>query len=898
MKKLLSFCCLCFLATNIIAQNIEIISQTTFHSATWGAEYGALENVTQDNGGVLYVFVKNNSNQPDSVIDFRVSQNNNTASLDGWRVWPYEMAATGGNNVSTITAKSIVAPLAENNAVTIEVWTANGGYATQNYFVQTPKLRLANIIPSQDMQTLYVYVRNDDVNSFNLTKLSINENEYTVGSAQLSIVGGNAEIKSGKIAILKLRKGSAWNQCDPLAIRLSANRAVDNAEVNVGAGVRVVESEFFYGTWFSSGLNPDRLDSRIKNRRLRLNNWHGVGNYDFMDTAYTQFSIKNIREPNFGNPFDANVAVPIVQQQSNAPYIRYWSLDDEPDLSNKPIFEQMEKNRVYWENDLNTPSYVNLAVQKKYNRYGWLPDVVSMDHYAAPDAPNIIPLTWTPVIGRLGEMKEALEYTEYLKFNTEPRRMNSWCQFEANTWGSDPREQPRDYALNYQFWAHLAGGAKGIDFFVVQGKDETQIPEQYNKALKITTQASAIRGLISYNEYTDKVTVAATPANKVTARALVGEDAVVLIALNDNFTFTPSGIFFETAIDSVSYSIEFEMPEWLQMAYDAVDVLPYQLMPDGSKNYSDFYTEILDDNKIRITPNNAIYKESHVFVIGRADFVAPAAVTGLNIPKQDDDFNYVLSWSEPFDNFGTLGYILKYNGVTVDTVYHPVYTVTNGSNFNCNKGKWQVYAFDNSWNIGAPAELTVTTQNPVAGDIVDILSIYNNETFIEGSNATYTVEATNAIDYEWQLSSDGSNWFAVLFGANADSLNFYNMPLTYNNYYIRVIARSWCNSDTSNIAQIFVEPNSVKEAQNNFLVTIMPNPSNGIFNISAENVSGNFLNVVVTDVFGKTVKDQRILNAMGNSFNATINLKDQSNGIYFLQISNGTGQYSKRLVKY
>jgi hypothetical protein len=473
--------------------------------------------------------------------------------------------------------------------------------------------------------------------------------------------------------------------------------------------------------------------------------------------------------------------------------------------------------------------------------------------------------------------------------------MKSWCQFEAGTWGSNILEQPRDYAVNYQFWAHLAGGAKGIDFFVVQGKDETDIPEQYNEALKITTQAAAIRGLISYNEYTDKVSVTATPPNKVTARALVGEEAVVLIALNDNFTFTPSGIFFETAIDSVNYSLEFDMPEWLQVVYDG-DVVPYQLLPDGSKKFDGFTTEILNNNRIRITPNNDLYKESHVFVIGKIDNVSPQPVTGLNIPKQDDDFNYVLSWSEPFDNFGTLGYILKYNGVTVDTVYAPIYTVTNGSNFNCNNGKWQVYAFDNSWNIGTPAELTVTTQNPVVGDIVDVLSIYNNETFIEGSNATYTVEATNAIDYEWQLSSDGSNWFSVLFGSHADTLNIFNIPLAYNNYYIRAIARSWCNADTSNIAQIFVEPNSVANSENLFSINIMPNPTNGRFTIMAENYSHKTIQVKVYDVFGKEIQNISAFNN-GNAINITLNLINEPAGVYIIKAGNGLHNKNFRILK-
>jgi hypothetical protein len=523
----------------------------------WGA-YGALENInTTDNGGILYVFVRNNSGQPDSVVDFKITQGSFIAPLDGWRVWPPLMSAAGtGNNITTITAKSIQPSVAENNQITIEVWTKNGGYATQNFFCSTPKIRLANVLPSQDMHELYVYLRNDDlIHFFTVNELMINEQSYVAGnSSALSVVGNSYQIKPGGVLILKVHADTALRQCDPLAIRVKSTRS-DNVEVYVGAGIRLVESEFFFGTWHSSGLNPKKINTCISNRRLRYTNIHGVGNYNFMDTAYQQFFIRNIREVSFGNPFNAANAVAEIQQQSTRPYIRFWSLDDEPDLNSKPISEQMEKNRVYWEHDPNTPSYVNQAVQKKYSRYGWLPDVVSMDHYAAPDAPNIIPLTWTPVIGRKGEMREALEYTEYLKFNTEPRRMYSWCQFQASTWGSDPREQPRDYALNYQFWAHIAGGAKGIDFFVVQDKNELDIPEQYNEGLKVTRQASAIRNLILYGEYSNRVDVSSNPANMISARALVGEDAVVLIVLNDRFTFTPSGIFWETSIDSVGYSM-------------------------------------------------------------------------------------------------------------------------------------------------------------------------------------------------------------------------------------------------------------------------------------------------------------------------------------------------------
>jgi hypothetical protein len=892
---------------SVLAQNIEITSQTTFHDATWGA-YGALEDVSvTDNGGILYVFVKNNSTQPDSVIDFKITQGIINASLDGWRVWPPEMSAAGsGNNISTITAKSIQSPVAENNQITIEVWTKNGGYATQNFFCATPKIRLANVMPSQDMQTLYVYLRNDDLNnSLTVNELMINEKTFTAGSStELSVVGGNYQVQPGKILILKLYASSPFNQCEPLAIRVKTTRS-DNNVFYVGAGIRVVESEFFFGTWHSSGLDPNKLNTRIKNRRLRYTNIHGIGNFNNMDTAYQQFFIKNIREPNFGNPFNANNGIPEVQQQSNKPYIRFWTLDDEPDLNGKPINEQMEKNRVYWENDTNTPSYVNLAVQKKYSRYGWLPDVVSMDHYAAPDAPNIIPLTWTPIIGRKGEMKEALEYTEYLKFNTEPRRMYSWCQFQANTWGSDPKEQPRDYALNYQFWAHIAGGAKGIDFFVLQDKDENDIPEQYNEGLKVTRQASAIRNLILYGEYSNRVFFTSTPSQKISTRALVSEDAVVLIVMNDNFTFTPSGVLWDTAIDSVYYAIAFDMPQWLGVVYDG-DIVPYRLLPDGSKVY-DFQTEILSNNRIRITPNNVIYKESHVYVIGINDTIAPNAPTGLNIPKFVDDFNYTLSWKEPHDNFGTLGYIVKFNGATVDTIYAPVFSVENDSAFNCPTGLWEIFPFDNTWNIGAAASTDVNPQNPTIGGVAQIISQPQPYHGRWQDSLSFEIVATaEAVDYEWQASLDQINW--VPFAQLANQTEVYsgvNSPLLIIHYaddrpnfqrYVRCIAKGFClPHDTSVSVSYFLAPESVHE-KNQLQAKIFPNPNDGKFELEIYNVDSG-IELTIADVMGKEIR-REIIPHNTSVIRHSINIENQPNSIYLLQLKTREAGRTMKLLKH
>ncbi len=888
---------------SVFSQNIEITNETTFHRAVWGT-YGTLESTAADNGGILYVFVKNNDAQPDSIIDFEITQNGIPATLEGWRAWPYIMQATGnGNNVSTITAKGVAMPLRENDTLTIRVTTQNGATAYQTYTCRTPEIRLANVIPSQDMQTLYIYLRSDaPANFYDFAQLIINEQVFTVGN-ELSIVGGNTRINPNELMILKLTQNNAFKKLYPFAIRLATVRLAGGDTVWTGAGIRVVPSEFFIGTWHSSGLNQGNEDVRIRNRRLRYNNIHGVNNHNLMSSEYQKYFIKNIRQPNFGNPFNATNGAVEVIANSGQPYLRYWSLDDEPDLSNKPMFEQMEKNRVYWENDSLTPSFVNLAVQKKYSHYGWLPDVVSMDHYAAPDAPNIIPNTWIPVIGRKGEMREALEYSEYLKFNTEPRRMTSWCQFEANTWGSDPREQPRDYAINYQFWAHIAGGAKSIEFFVLQGKTEFDIPEQYLEGIKLTRQSSAIRGQIMYNEYSKKVTTTAPFGSYVSARALIGEDAMVLMALNDNFTFTAAGLYWETDIDSTTYILDFELPQWIS------NEEVYQLLPDGSMGY-DFNIQNLGNNNFRIVTNSELYKESHVFVIGRKDIIAPNAPMGLNIPQHTDDFNYVLSWDEPFDNFGSLGYILKFNGATVDTVYSPIYVIENDSSFNCNS-TWEVYAFDNSWNISAPAAISIAPLNP--DETGSVATIITQPQSIVGYCAnflcTLDMVAENAADYEWQFKlDDNMGWQTVNDGITFSNSNTASLTIDQNSWEfnqfnihypmeLRAIAKGFClPHDTSEMAIVWINPENVYEKRHSLNAKIHPNPNNGVFYLQISN-NVNTAEIFIIDVLGKVVQQHSLSNVSG-TISHVLNIEEQTSGIYLVHISSGNQKQTLRVVRY
>ncbi|WP_200504202.1 T9SS type A sorting domain-containing protein [Adhaeribacter terrigena] len=83
----------------------------------------------------------------------------------------------------------------------------------------------------------------------------------------------------------------------------------------------------------------------------------------------------------------------------------------------------------------------------------------------------------------------------------------------------------------------------------------------------------------------------------------------------------------------------------------------------------------------------------------------------------------------------------------------------------------------------------------------------------------------------------------------------------------------------------------VKEDLNAKLVSVYPNPSNGVFNVSAKDMKGGNLNLEVRDMQGRLV-----YSAAASKDNATINLKNVASGVYMLKASTDAEVAVKRIV--
>jgi len=742
-------------ASTASAQSVSILEGSSFHRAVVGQQYGVLESnpATADNGGVLYVFVANGGPQDDAVTTVTVYDGDGAQlQPDGWLVWPPVMNVANGD-MCTVTIKGIGAPLAEGSAVSVVVHTANG--ASDSIHIAelfTPKLRIANAIPAQDGETLFLYLRNDGTEEALVGGIRVNMMWYPAEvDGVFSPVGGSLTVGPGKVAVFRVTApGLDLTETAPLALRMRYDvGSFFNSETFwVSAGIRVVPPDLPIGSWHSSGLNPENEEGRKRLRRIGVEMLHGPGNANNMADGFQRYHISTIKEAGFGDPFDPANAASEIQNLGQQGFIKVWSVDDEPDLNGKPIDQQLLKAKAYRDNDPTTNTYVNLAVQKKYQRYGYYTDIVGMDHYAAPSAPNVIPLTYVPVIGRMSEPEEPLEYSDVLKWNTEPRRNWSWVQLAGSAWD----HQPAPAAINYQFWAHVMAGAKGLEYFVAQSNTEDAFPQQWNEGITLFKEWKQIRNLCLYGEPVLTGTVTSNVNAK--ARTLVGPEGMVVMVLNNTLRFTGNSLTgFNTLFDPVNYNVEFDVPSWL------TGVSAYMLT-DSTKIPVNM--QQLGNGRVRITPPSSLNARSHVFVIAPADTEAPAAIEGLNVAEYIDSANYTFSWKESWDNVGVQGYNVYFNDVLVDRTHAPIYELREQA-LACS-GHWKFAAYDNTGNIGPADSVFLELSGGEAPVIVEQpLWQHSIETLYD--TVTISVQVEGFAGFQWQYLSppfyEGEEWIDI-----------------------------------------------------------------------------------------------------------------------------------------
>lgn len=656
--------------------NIELIS---FHGATHNS-YN--EDWPEDTGGVIHVFVRNAGAAADGIAALTL----NGATLDSWRsqgvvkwwrFWPPSVPAGG---VAVATIKTVKSPFGEGQAVTAWVQSAAGATTQVSTTLNTFRLRIGSVIPSQDMKTVQINLRNLDDAAYTINAVYLNDNV----TARCTFVGGQT-VAGKTVGIIK----AAFDQPQPplkfFAVCIYATRA-GGGTLGVGAPVRLVEPWFPLGTWNSHSLNGSETGMQ-QARAMQIDATWDYSDWTSINSVANRYFIRTLNDVVSGSPGLPSASQ--VSGQKDNPSILAWALEDEPELHGNPSSQVLDRNNVCWPNDPNHPTYLNLNTNHAFNEYGWIADIVSMDHYVMY-APNVIPGT---AVTRKAELPEALDYTATLKENTEPTRMWVWSQLAADSVWSG---QPEPWGVNYQFWAHVMAGAKGVFWFLYLNDWDTKYPSQSAMARQVTREFSQIRNLCLYGESMDNI---GQSNQQVKVRGIYGEQAMAVIVINNNIDYGLLPFVAGYAQNPASTTLTVPVPPWLPIER-IHHVTQDGLVPAGDTSI----------NGQTVTINASLTNSSLIYLIGRHDGVPPEVPAGLNIAQKLSPTSFILSWKEPFDNFGVMGYRVYRNGTEVANVRAPIIRLANILNPT---DAFTVRAYDAEGNLG-PASNPARLQNPPA----------------------------------------------------------------------------------------------------------------------------------------------------------------------------------------
>jgi hypothetical protein len=863
---------------------ISLLSEySDFHYRSW-TRFGQMENVTADQSGTYYFFLRNDGVLAEEISDIRFFDGATERLSEGHRIWPKVLQpgqmgfiiARGNNLQGFRGGEQIRAVISSSAGQTLEQVITN----------TTSPFRISNVMPAQDYSHLKIYFRNDDTQPRVMKTFFINGRILDLaGDDKAMLVGRQNIVPPNQVAILIYTQAEPMKQLMSLMVSVKSAR-VDGPDEVTSAAIRLVDSKFHFGTWDSRALRPENINARKRFRELMIDAIHGQGNYPDMASAYDDFFIAAMQEVPFGSPVNEAVSRNVVRTHQGKPYIRLWSVDDEPDLSGKVMAEQALRSKIYWEEDSVIPSFVNLAVQKKYNRYGWYTDIVGMDHYAAPTAPNIIPLTWVPIVGRSGELVEALEYSEVLKFNTEPRRNWSWVQMAPGPWS----QEPIDWSINIQFWLHIMGGAKSMEFFVAQTQTKERWPAQWEASRICVKQLASIRNLILDGEYAN---IARRGNPNILTRALVGPEAMAVFVVNNTARFNWNGSFdpirYNESLSATNYSVEFDMPSWI------VPTDVYQVGLDGEK-IRGVNLQALGNGRFRINSSENVHRHSHIFIISsKEDKQAPESPIYLHAVDVIDSATYTLSWDIPFDNYGIHSYDIFRNGSFYANVGIPILEVSDAY-LPCPEIVWEAVAIDPSGNRSVPARWVISQQ--VVAEEPFILSISEDQLVQEGASAQFAGDVEGVFEtFEWQYN-DGSGWKSAatlpgVSGADGLVLSLTNVPAAWDGFLFRLLAASTCfGSSLSDESTLNVQVNTGIADLLAAGFGIFPNPTNSILNLRLPD-DFSTIHLSLQDMQGREVLASRRASAVSEA----LDLGAISSGMYLLKIDWHGKSYGVKVLR-
>jgi uncharacterized delta-60 repeat protein len=161
--------------------------------------------------------------------------------------------------------------------------------------------------------------------------------------------------------------------------------------------------------------------------------------------------------------------------------------------------------------------------------------------------------------------------------------------------------------------------------------------------------------------------------------------------------------------------------------------------------------------------------------------------------------------------------------------------------------------------------------------------IFGNPAVPVISKSHDTLTSTPAFSYQWYLGA------APLSGETNQTLVY----VTNGNYYVEVMNAQGCSTVSTlyNINDVGIS----EEANNGGIITY-PNPFNDDLTLVLENIKTGNIKISIVNVAGQLVFSEEF-NTHNTSYIKQINMKEQSKGIYYLQVITNDRVINKKIVK-
>jgi hypothetical protein len=375
-----------------------------------------------------------------------------------------------------------------------------------------------------------------------------------------------------------------------------------------------------------------------------------------------------------------------------------------------------------------------------------------------------------------------------------------------------------------------------------------------------TVTGKSIAGCVTAMGAVSTVTVNALPTVSVTSGAIcAGQSFTIMPSGANTYTYS-SGAAVVTPTANTSYTVTGTSAEGCVTAMDAISSVTVHALPTVSVTSG----AICNGSSFTMVPSGA---STYTYSSG-SDVVTPNATTDYSVTGTSVE--------------GCVTAMDTISSVTVHAL--PTVSVTsdaicNGSSFTMVPSGADTYTYSSGTAVVTPTTNTsyTVTGTSVEGcvtamDAVSSVTVNNLPTVSVTSN--YTLICTGEIV---TLNASGATSYTWSTGATTSSVT--DTPTITTTYTVNANDENGCNA-TANIDVTVSACTAINEITTS-LISVYPNPNNGILNIAlTEDLTQN-TTLEIYDAPGKLVVKQVLTNQLN-----TINLTDLNNGMYIFKLLN------------